>query len=169
MRSTTWAALGLLAAAGVAGKVAAQDASEPRHRDREAWRTELGLSDEQVAAIRELRTQQKKDEVKRRTDAHSARLELDQALQAEPLDEAAVGARVKALADVEAAGARSRAESRLALRRLVTAEQYQKLAQARARMVGARARRGRHWRPPVEGGGAPATEPWPRTAPSGPA
>ena len=107
--------------------------------------------------------------MKRRGDARAARLELDRALEAEPLDEAVVGARVKALADVEAAGARSRAESRLALRRLVTAEQYQKLAQARARIVGARARRGRHWRPPAEGGAPAGTEPAPKTAPNGPA
>jgi Spy/CpxP family protein refolding chaperone len=169
MRSTTWAALGLLAAAGLAGKVAAQDAGQPHRMDREAFRTELGLSDEQVAAIRELRTQQRKDEVKRRADARAARLELEQALQAEPLDETAVSARVKTLANLEAAGAQARAERRLALRRLVTADQYQKLS-ARAHLFGARGRRGRHWRPPADEGGRPAgTEPVPKTAPNPPA
>ena len=168
MRSTTWAALGLLAAAGVAGTVAAQDASGRRGMDREAFRAELGLSDQQVAAIRELRTEQRKAEVERRADARAARQALEQALRAEPLDESAVAARVKALADVEAAAARARAENRLALRRLVSAEQYQKLEQARSRVLGARGRRGRHWRTPAGDGAPAAPAPGPRTPPSGP-
>ena len=169
MRSTTWAALGLLATAAVAGKVAAQDAGALHGKDREAFRAELGLSDEQVAAIRELRAEQRKGEVERRADARAAHQALEQALRAEPLDEAAVAARVKALADVEAAAARARAENRLALRRLVSAEQYQKLAQARSRVFGARAGRGRHWRTPAGEGAPAAPAPEPKTAPSGPA
>jgi Spy/CpxP family protein refolding chaperone len=169
MRSTSWAALGLLAAAVVAGKVAAQDTGTPQRLDRDAFRAELGLTDEQVAAIRELRTQQRKDEFKRRGDVRAARLSLEQALAAEPIDEAAVAARVKTLGDLEAASARARAESRLALRRLVTAEQYQKLAQSRSRVFGARAHRGRHWRRPAEPGAPSGTEAAPKAPPSGPA
>ena len=169
MRSTTWAALGLLAAAAVAEKVAAQDAGTPPRTGREALRAELGLSDEQVAAIRELRTQQRKDEGKRRADARAARLGLEQALSAEPVDEAAVAARVKTLADVEAASARARAESRLALRRLMSAEQYQKLAQSRSRVFGARWHRGRHGRRPPDDGAPAGTEPAPKAPPTGPA
>ncbi len=169
MRSTTWAALGLLAAAAAAGKVAAQDAGATHPMDREAFRTELGLTDEQVAAIRELRTQQRKDGFKRRSDARAARVALDLALAAEPIDEAAVAARVKTVADLEAASARARAESQLALRRLVTAEQYQKLAQSRSRVFGARAHRGRHGRPPAGEGAPSGTELAPKAPPTGPA
>jgi Spy/CpxP family protein refolding chaperone len=168
MRSTTWAALGLLAAAGVAGKVAAQDAGTPPRTGREAFRAELGLSDEQVAAIRELRTQQRQDESKRRADARAARQGLEQALSAEPVDEAAVAARAKTLADVEAASARAQAESRLALRRLVTAEQYQKLSQARSRGFGRRSHRG-HWGRSPQNSAPAGTEPAPQSPPTGPA
>ena len=152
--------------------MAAQDAGTPPRTGREAFRAELGLSDEQVAAIRELRTQQRKDEGQRRADARAARLGLEQALSAEPVDEAAVAARVKTLADVEAASARARAENRLALRRLMSAEQYQKLAQSRSRVFGARSHRGRHGRhgqrPPEDGAPAGA-EPAPKAPPTGPA
>jgi Spy/CpxP family protein refolding chaperone len=74
-----------------------------------------------------------------------ARIELEEMLSAAAVDEAAVTARAKALGEMQAAALRARTESRLALRRVLTPEQYQKMQQLKRGAVRARqARPGRH-------------------------
>jgi Spy/CpxP family protein refolding chaperone len=111
--------------------------------------SELGLSDEQAAQIRRLVTDARKAEIRRRADMQIARIELEDMLSAPTVDEAAIAAHAKALGDMEAATLRARIESRLAVRRVLTAEQYQKMQQLKHRAV--RAREGRPGRRPGRG------------------
>jgi Spy/CpxP family protein refolding chaperone len=155
------AALGVVTLWG--GTVVAQQAGRPRGADLDRLKAEIGLSDEQVAAIRELRLQQRKAAITRRADRRVAQLELDQLLAAPTLDEAQVAAHVKTLADLESAAVQARVESQIAMRRAVSAEQYQKMRELRARMGSARAWRGQRWRhrgqPDGSPSGAPASPP----------
>ena len=96
MRRKTLAAVAALGAVTLwSGTVVAQQAGRPRGADPASkLQAEIGLSDEQAAAIRELRLQERKAaDHPRRADMRMAQLELDQLLAAPTLDEAAVAAR----------------------------------------------------------------------------
>jgi hypothetical protein len=54
-------------------------------------------------------------------------MELDELLDAASVDEKAVAAKVKALADLQAAALKARVDHRLAVRKMVTAEQLEKM------------------------------------------
>ena len=111
----------------------AQQTGAPRRVDPAAIQAEIGLSDDQAAAIRKARSDARRAEIQRRADMQVARMDLHELLSAPTLDEAAIGAKVKTLAELESAAAKARAESQVALRRLVTPEQYQKMQQVRMR------------------------------------
>jgi Spy/CpxP family protein refolding chaperone len=124
-----------------AGTLLAQQVRAERRPDRRAAiQAQIGLTDQQVAAIRKARLDERKAEIRRRADTQIARMELRELLAAPTLDEAAISAHVKTLAELEAAGVRARAESQLAVRRLVSAEQYEKMQEMRTRMGAERAR-----------------------------
>jgi Spy/CpxP family protein refolding chaperone len=152
MRVKVFAAVAALAAMGSAA-VLAQEPRRARRADRAALLAEIGLSDEQVAQIRKIHQQERKAAIRRNADMRIARLELEELMSAPTLDEAAIAARVKALGELQAAAFKARSDSRLAVRRLVTAEQYQKLQQHRHRA--SRARRERPGRRPVGPGAGP--------------
>lgn len=141
MRVKVFAALAVVTALGVAATWA-QEPRRPRRAGLEAARADIGLTDEQVAQIRKIHQQEQKAAIRRDADMRLARVELDELLSAATLDEAAIAARVKALGELQAAAFKARTETRLAVRRLVTAEQYQKMQQHRREAVRAhRARR----------------------------
>ncbi len=153
MRRSVWAALAAVAI-GATTLAAAEPESVRRAArvgrvDREALRAEIGLSDEQAAEIRRVALQGRKAAIERHAQLRIARLELEELLRAESLDEAAIAARVKALGELQAASFKARAESRLAVRRIVSAEQYQKLQQAKMKRRAVRARRVRPMRRPL--------------------
>lgn len=153
MRVKLLAAVGAVAALGTVAVVA----EEPRRMgraNRAAIQAELGLSDEQAAEIRRIHLQERKAAIRRNADLRIARLELEELMSAATVDEAKVAARVKALGELQAAALKDRTESRLAIRRLVTAEQFQKMQQARRGAV--RAHRARRGRPPMGAGGGPS-------------
>jgi Spy/CpxP family protein refolding chaperone len=128
--------------------VAAQEPRRGPRADFAAIRADIGLTDQQVSEIRKLHQQERKVAIRRNADLRVARMELDELLGAATLDEAAVAAKVKAIGELQAAAFKARTESRLAIRRLVTAEQYQKMQQVRHRAVRARqARPGRRGMP----------------------
>jgi Spy/CpxP family protein refolding chaperone len=60
---------------------------------------------------------------------------------------------VKAIGELQSAAFKERTETRLAVRRLVTAEQYQRMQQTKRGAM--RARRARPGRPPMGGGRGP--------------
>jgi Spy/CpxP family protein refolding chaperone len=115
--------------------------------------------------MRNLRAEGRKQAIRHRADVAIARLELEELMDAKTVDEKAVAAKVKAISDLEAAALKARTDERLAMRRLLTPEQQEKLTQLAPRgWRGRGARPGRAWRnrQPVPGGpaaGPPSPEP----------
>jgi Spy/CpxP family protein refolding chaperone len=132
-------------------------AQEPRRADRRADRAriqaEAGLTDEQVTQIRKIHTDARKAAIQRRADMRIARMELRELMAADTLDEAQIAAKVKAISELQARAFKERTDSLIAVRKVVSAEQFQKLQQARREHRG-RGGRGEHRRGP-RGGGAP--------------
>jgi len=131
--------LAAIAGAGLALTGAALMAQEPRpagRPNRAALQAEIGLSDEQVAAIRKIHLQERKTAIRRNADMRVARLELQELMGAATVDEAAIAAHVKTLSELHAASLKARIDSQLAIRRLVTPEQFQKMQQLRHQWMG---------------------------------
>lgn len=145
------------------GAVLAEQAGRTRGAELDRLKQEIGLSDEQAAAIRELRLQERKAAIARRADMRVARLELEALLSAPTLDEAAIASHTKRIAELQQADARARIEGQVAVRRAVSPEQYQKLRQIRSRMLARRGWHGRQWRHHGSGDGSPSA---PEAAPA---
>jgi len=84
-----------------------------------------------VSQLRKLRQDERKLAIRRRADLQIARMELDELLDAASVDEKAVAAKVKAMADLQAASLKARVDHRLALRKVVSAEQLEKMKMLR--------------------------------------
>jgi Spy/CpxP family protein refolding chaperone len=135
----------IVAGAMLAGTAGAQPAPPPGPPGdaRERIKTELGLTDEQVERLRALKVEENKANIRRRADLAVARIELEEMLGAATVDERALAAKIKAVSDMQAAAAKARLEARLALRKVLSAEQYAKLKAlrgARGRAMGPRMR-----------------------------
>jgi Spy/CpxP family protein refolding chaperone len=146
VRVWMWMAVGVLAAAGTVAMAAAQERPRrPARPDAVAIEKALGLTAEQADQLRKLRAEGRKQAIRHRADTEIARLELEELMGAPTVDEKAVAAKVKVLADLQAAGLLARTTQRLAMRRLLTPEQQEKLRQlAPRRSRGARPARA--WR-----------------------
>jgi len=143
MRVKVFAAAAALVALGSAA-VLAQETRRSRRAHLEALRADIGLSDEQASEIRRIHREARKAAVRRNAELRVARMELDDLMGAATLDDAQIAARVKAIYELQAAALKERTDSRLAVRRLVTPEQFQKMQQARRHAFRAhRARPGR--------------------------
>lgn len=118
---------------------------------------ELGLNEAQVGQLRKLRADQRKAAIRRRADMAIARMELDELLGAATVDDKAVSAKVKELSDLQAASLRARVDGRMALHRVLTPEQHEKMKELRPqrRMMEHRRRgpQGRRMGPPPGGRG----------------
>jgi Spy/CpxP family protein refolding chaperone len=90
-------------------------------------KVDLGLTDEQVGRLRALKAEQRKAAVRQRADLAVARLELEEMLGAATVDEKALAAKIKAVSDMQAAAMKARLEARLAVRKVLSAEQFSKL------------------------------------------
>jgi Spy/CpxP family protein refolding chaperone len=161
MRMKMFGAMGAIGAVATVATLAALTvadltAQEPRRARRaglEALQSEIGLNDQQVAEIRRIHSEARKAAIRRHADLRIARMELHELLAAATVDEAKIAARVKAISDLQAVAFKERTETQLAVRRLVTAEQYQKMQQAKRGAV--RARRARPMRRPMAPEGEP--------------
>lgn len=138
----------------ILGGSAALAAAQPMTRGRAArpdlatLQQQLGLNDEQATQLRRLWSEERKQAIRRRADLAVARMELEEALDASTVDEKLVATRVRALSDLQAAAIRARADQRLALRKVLTPEQQQKMRQLRhERPDASAAARGRGPRP----------------------
>ncbi len=165
------AGITVLALAGAAAISSAQPAPEHRERraDPQAVQQRLGLSEEQTAQLRKTWTEGRKQAIRRRAEIRIARMELAEALDQRTVDEKAVAAKVKALADLQTVALQARTDERLAVRRILTPEQYEKMKQLRRDRRWARGREGaRGWRErrPGPGRGA-ATQPGASRDPGG--
>lgn len=162
MRIRLWTAAGLLVVAGAVVAVAQERPRREGRTDRPALRAELGLSAEQAAELQKLRVEGRKQAIRHRADLAIARLELQELMDAATVDEKAVAAKVKAISDLQAAALQARTSQHLAMRRLLTPEQQEKMKQLAPRGWGDRGpRSGRAWRqrqPGMEDGRSPEPE-----------
>jgi Spy/CpxP family protein refolding chaperone len=135
MRVRSMAVAGALALAGSVLAVGAQEARErraagtPGRPDPAALRAELGLSDEQAAQMERMGAEGRKQAIRQRADLAIARLELEELMNAPVVDQRAIDAKVKAIADLQAGQLKARTDQRLALRRLLSPEQQEKMKQ----------------------------------------
>jgi len=169
MRVKMFGAIGAVATVAVLAVLTASDlkAQEPRRARRaglESLQSQIGLNDQQLAEIRRIHTEARKAAIRRHADLRIARMELHELLSAATVDEAKVAARVKAISDLQAAAFKERTESQLAVRRLVTAEQYQKMQQVKHGAM--RARRSRPMRRTMAPEGGPGAEEHEEVGPS---
>jgi Spy/CpxP family protein refolding chaperone len=162
MRMRLLVAVSLLAVAGTVAVATAQE--RPRRQGRPDFASlekELGLSADQSAQLGKLRAEGRKQAIRQRADVAIARLELQELMDATTVDEKAVAAKVKAISDLQAAALLARTNQRLAMRRLLTPEQQEKMRQLAPRQ-GRPGRQGRMGRPGRAG------RPGPGMAPPGP-
>lgn len=142
MRKSMIAAMGFALLGGCAAVAGAQPATpapaaptgpalQRRGPAGPAWQHRLGLSDEQAAQLRKMRLEGREQAIRRRADLAIARMQLREALDAPTVDEKLVASRVQAVNDLQAAAVRARVDRQLALRKLLTPEQRERLMQMR--------------------------------------
>jgi Spy/CpxP family protein refolding chaperone len=169
MRVLVLTAVGALAVAGTVVVAVAQERPRGEGRpDRAAIQAELSLSADQAAQLRKLRIEGRKQAIRQHADLAIARLELAELMDAPTVDEKAVAAKVKAISDLQAAALKARTDERLAMRRLLSPEQQEKMKQLMQRNRWERGPRPvRGWRhlqpatgeaPPPPGHGGPRSD-----------
>jgi Spy/CpxP family protein refolding chaperone len=137
MRRSFWVAavtgvLGLGAVAFAARPDAPeQDSGRPGRPDAGQIEKGAGLTDAQITQLRKLRQDERKQAIRRRADLRIAHMELNELLEAPTVDEKAVALKLKALNDLQAAELKARVDNRLAMRKIVTPEQLEKLRSLR--------------------------------------
>lgn len=162
MRVLSWTVVGALVVAGTAVATAQERPRREGRPDRAAIQAELGLSADQAAQIEKLRVEGRKQGIRQRADLAIARIELQELMSAPTVDEEAVAAKVKAISDLQAAGLKARVDERLAMRRVLTPEQQEKMKQLmRQHRQDRGARPGRAWRGARPGAGTPPPAPGP--------
>ena len=92
-------------------------------------KAELGLTDEQEAQLRKLHLDQRKAQIRRRADLQVARMDLQELLAAKTVDDKAIAVKVKEITDLSAGGLKAHVDSQLALRKVLTPEQLEKMKQ----------------------------------------
>jgi Spy/CpxP family protein refolding chaperone len=87
----------------------------------------IGLSDAQLDQLARLVSDQRKLMIRTRADMQVKQLELQDLMLATTLDETSVAAKAKEVSDLEASTLKARVSAHLALRKVLTPEQVQKL------------------------------------------
>lgn len=77
----------------------------------------------------------RKAAIRRQADTRLARLGLQELMQAPSVDEKALQGRIRELSELHAANLRARVDARLALRKILTPDQLEELAQLRAQRL----------------------------------
>lgn len=120
-------------AVAAATAVLAQPPAAPTEPAGRGWappaerlKQQVGLSDQQAADLEKMMRDERKRAIHQLADLRVARMELDELLDAAVPDDKAIAAKVKQIADLEATGIRARLDGRVAMRKMMTAEQYQK-------------------------------------------
>ena len=167
MRMEALAGLGILVMGGTVLVATAQE--RPRRAGREGrpdlatLQAELGLTAEQAAQMQKARADGRKQAIRQRADLAIARLELEELMSAPVVDQKAIDAKLAAISSLEAAGLKARTDQRLALRKLLSPEQQEKMKQLMREREPRPARGGRDGRPgrpgpPPPGPGGPSAD-----------
>jgi len=122
--------MGLLAVTGIAA-VAFSNAPEASEPGMQRVKEALNLSAEQTAQLRKVFVEQRKAAIRRQADLKIARIELRELLTAPTVDERAIATKVKELSDLQAAAVKTRVDRMLAIRKVLSADQLEKLKQLR--------------------------------------
>jgi Spy/CpxP family protein refolding chaperone len=147
---TTWvllAALSLMLAAGTLWALQGpQGSDEPQGPPRARMggpgggpMDELGLTEEQQEKLRALHTEGRKAGIRSRADMQLKRMELEELLEADEPNQAAIDKTLRELNDLRGAALKRHIDQRLGFQRLLTAEQ-------RAKFKSFRMQRGRMFR-----------------------
>lgn len=127
-----------LAAAGVlAGSVALALAQGPGRRGMVPWdgfgmKERLGLTDEQAEQLRSHRLEAARERVKIRSEMKIARIELRELMASPAPDEKAVMAKARQIGDLHTRLLETRLAHGLALKKILSPEQQQRLREMRA-------------------------------------
>jgi Spy/CpxP family protein refolding chaperone len=114
---------------------------------KQTLREQVGLGDEQIAEIEQLRYEADRARLDLRHAIEKVRLDLEQAMQADRPDEKAVFALIDRLGELETRLKKNRIGLMLDIRKLLTPEQWQKMEALHARhKMRRRSRRMRRWR-----------------------
>jgi Spy/CpxP family protein refolding chaperone len=97
----------------------------------ERFSEELGLSDKQVASIKETRFATQKQSIELQSKTRIARLELRQLMQKENVNENEVTRQVEEIGDLRTSQMQNRVQSQLQVRAILTADQRSKLQELR--------------------------------------
>ena len=152
------------------------DAPLGRIDQRREMRTRLGLTNEQMKKLRDLRLSSAKTAIPPRATLQIKRLELQQLMLSDKPDRVAIDRKVKEISDARAALMMIHIDRQLAVREILTPEQREKLAEMRADLRARRFERQleppRGWRPgpgrppgPLPPGERPPAPPAPPPAP----
>lgn len=126
MRKQVLVAMTVVTLGGASWALAEPEA--PR-RPRRGMSDALALTDQQRADVGRLRSEERKGAIRRRADMAIARQELRELLTAPTLNEEAVSAKIRQVSALHAAAVQARADQLLAMRRVLTPEQLERLAQ----------------------------------------
>jgi Spy/CpxP family protein refolding chaperone len=129
-------AMGVLAAAGAVAAQQPGPRPEPgRHGrggpDPARLQQALGLTEAQTEQLKKAWDDQARAGIRRRADMQIARMDLHNLLGAATVDEKAVNAKVAQIGELQLAQLRAQVDGRLALRKILTAEQLKKSQQLR--------------------------------------
>jgi len=106
-----------------------------RHRGAmmgiESFAEELGLSDEQISKIQEQIFERKKNAIDQRSKVQIAELELRKLMKAKTADETKIKNKIKEIGALKTELRLNRVEGRLAVRKELTAEQFERLQSLR--------------------------------------
>ena len=95
-------------------------------------REKLGLTNDQVTKLRDLRFDSAKGVVGARANLQTKRLELQQLMSAEKPDRGAIDRKIDEISEARSALMKNRVDHQLAVREILTPEQLEKLAELRA-------------------------------------
>ncbi len=127
MRKKTLMIAGLLAGASVVAWAQPRGSQGMAPVDGERLQAKLGIDASQAASLEQIHRDLQKAQVKSRADLQVARMELEELLAADTIDAKAVSAKVQAVTELQAKAFRERVDARLAVRKILTAQQAQQL------------------------------------------
>jgi len=136
----------LVAVLAASSLVGAQDPPEAPARERGLSGSFQGLqlSDAQREQVRQITLEARKGARRRQAEIDVLHLDIQDLIAAPALDEAALSAKVQQLGELQLASVRAEVDSRVAMRKILTPEQIEKMSELRSRRSltgGARPRR----------------------------
>jgi Spy/CpxP family protein refolding chaperone len=136
MKKQVLALVGILGVVGVTLSAQPQRARRggpPQGVDPVELQERLGLSEEQATQLREIHSEQRKAGIRQQADMRIARMELEELLMADTVDEKAVAAKVDQISRLQDKALRARVDTRLAVRKILSPEQARELGKLRQR------------------------------------